>query len=556
MKTLNAWCLSGNPITTFTFPSGVTTVPGSMFYGCENLITVYFTNKITKILYRAFYNCVLLKNVELPSNLTELGSEAFYNCISLKSISLPESLETLGDGVFLLTRGLTISLQNPNLVIDDFTMYRDNNQTLFTYLGSNQNYNITVKSSCTLIAPKTFLQKKLQNVYFSNNENMTIGAYAFDSSLIKSIVMPPGLNTIESYAFQNCKILENVTFLGNQLKSIPEYCFYKNSNLKYIKLPTSIESIGNYAFQECPLLGDIGISSLNLLTSIGISAFKSSGLTTANLSPSVRTIGSSAFSGSSITGLTISCDIPQYMCQFCTSLTTLEMQAGIVEINIYAFSGCTSLIGFTIPTNLQTIGSFSFQNCEVLENVNMATNGNLNSVAGGSFQGCYKLKEIHLSPMEEKFSFYNGALMNFNQTQLIVFIPYSDIKNFVVPSEMEVIGSNAFMGSPKLMRVFFSGNRINRINYQAFKDCSNLNLVFFASSKIEVTFGTEVFLGCNNLKKCGSFSVPPSVKTTLLEQGIPSIAFKDDCETSVTCKIRPDFKISSAYLFPFITMNV
>lgn len=282
----------------------------------------------------------------------------------------------------------------------------------------------------------------------------------------------------------------------------------------------------------------------------------SSGLTTANLASSVQTIGSSAFSSSSITDLTIGCNIPQYMCQSCTSLTTLEMLPGIVEINIYAFSGCTSLLGFTIPTTLQTIGSFSFQNCDVLKDVNMATNGNLNSVAGGSFQRCYRLKEISLSPMEKNFSFYNGALMNRQQTQLIVFIPYSDIKNFVVPSEMEVIGSYAFMGSPRLVRVFFSGSRINRINYQAFKDCYNLNLVFFASSNIEVSFGTEVFIGCPNLKKCGTFSAPPSVKATLLEQGIPRIAFNDDCDTSVTCKIRPDFKISPSYLFPFITMSV
>ncbi|EAX94357.1 surface antigen BspA-like [Trichomonas vaginalis G3] len=243
VKTLTSWCVSGNPITTFTFPIDVTTVPSSMFNGCKQLTTVYFTNNITKILNNAFYYCSLLKNVELPPNLTELGNEAFYNCQSLKSISLPESLETLGNAVFGLVRDIVITSQNPNIVVDEYTMYRDNNQTLFTYLGSNQNYNITIRSSCNQIAAKTFLEKNLQNVYFSNNDNMTIGANAFESSKIKSIVMPPGLNFIDINAFKLCRNLENVTFLGNQLKSIPDYCFYKNFNLKYIKLPTSIESI-------------------------------------------------------------------------------------------------------------------------------------------------------------------------------------------------------------------------------------------------------------------------------------------------------------------------
>lgn len=551
-----SWCFSGNPIITFSFPKQITLVASSMFRGCRYLTTVYFTKNITVIQDSAFYDCFELKNIELPPNLTEIGNSAFYKCRSLTHISLPESLQTLGDGVFNLITNIEIDSQNPNFFIDEFVMYRDNNQTVFTYLGSNTNYDVIIRSDCTAIASNTFLSKKLKNVYFENNENMEIRANAFDYSTIVSIEMPPGLSLIGDSAFSNCQNLVNVTFQGNKLTTIPDYCFYNSKNLKYITLPKSIEKIGNYAFQDCTNLGDIGLSSLSSLNSIGISAFMSSGLTTANLPNSLNYVGTSAFNNSKIQDLSISCNISQMMCQYCTSLTTLDLREGVFQISLFAFNGCKSLEGFTIPKTLLIIGSFSFQNCEQLSEVNMVTNCNLKTVEGGCFTGCFNLKEIKLSPAEANFSFYNGALMNYIQTKLIVFIPYSEIKNFMVPSEMEVIGSYAFMGSPQLMRVFFSGSKIKRIDYQAFKNCPNLNFVFFASSKIDVAFGSEVFSGCYNLVKCGGFSAPSSVRNTLIAQGIPKIAFNNECDISVTCKIQPQFKISTMYLFPFIQMLI
>ncbi|EAX96890.1 surface antigen BspA-like [Trichomonas vaginalis G3] len=551
---INSWSMCGCPIASFTFPSLVTYVADNMFYLCTSLVTVYLTENITSIQDGAFLYCYSLKNIVLPSKLREIGKEAFSNCFSLTHISLPESLQTLGDGAFSSIDNIIIDSQNPNIVVDGFSMYTDKNQTLFIYLGSNQDSIVRIKSECNYIAAQTFLMKKFKHVYFENNDSMTIGASAFANSYIQSIEMPPGLKKIEGKAFAACHNLENVTFLGNQLKSIPDSCFIDAYNLKYITLPKSIESIGNYAFQSCTNLKNLGIATLNSLTSIGIAAFMWSGITSVRLSDSVSTIGSAAFNASKITDLSICCNISQMMCQYCTSLTTLELRGGVCEINIYAFKGCSSLTGFTIPQTLHFIKSFAFQDCDSLNDVSMATNGNLQTIEGGCCSNCISLKEIKLSQYEENFSFYNGALMNFNQTQLIVFIPYSDIKNFVVPTDTEVIGSNAFMGSPRLLRVFFSGNKINRINYQAFKNCRSLSLVFFSSSKIEVSFGSDVFSGCINLRSCGTFSAPRAVKETLISQGIPSIAFNDDCDTSVTCKIRHEFKISATYLTPFILM--
>ena len=220
-------------------------------------------------------------------------------------------------------------------------------------------------------------------------------------------------------------------------------------------------------------------------------------------------------------------------------------------IGPYAFDGCTSLQGFTIPSTLTSIQSFAFQTCTSLSTVYMSGECTLSRVDGGCFYECFSLTEIILPPSDQRYRFENGALTDYDQTNLIVFLPYSGVKNFIVPMTMRTIGQCAFMGSPSLIRVFFNGNNIQTIDYQAFKDCKNLNLVFFSSSSIK-TIGDQAFDGCNLLRKCGSFSAPSNAQKIIIEQGkIPSIAFKDDCGLSNSCKHIQHVEISSSYLYLF-----
>ncbi|EAY03375.1 surface antigen Bsp, putative [Trichomonas vaginalis G3] len=278
-----------------------------------------------------------------------------------------------------------------------------------------------------------------------------------------------------------------------------------------------------------------------------------SGLISAMLSLTLQSVGVRAFYGSSIGNLSISCLIPSGLCRLCTSLETLTLNEGVSQIGPFAFSECTSLIGFTIPKRLTKILEFAFESCSSLSNVRMVANCNLESIEGGCFYGCHNLKFINLSIYDTSYLFQNGALTFHNQSKLMVFIPYSGIKNFIVPNDMEVIGRCAFMGSPTLLRVFFNGNKIKMIEYQAFKDCPNLNLIFIASSN-SISLGNQVFDGCPLLRKCGSFSVPQDIKQIFIAQKIPNIAFSDECPMENSCEqIR--FSFISIFAFcPFILL--
>lgn len=79
-----------------------------------------------------------------------------------------------------------------------------------------------------------------------------IGAYAFDEKALKTVVIPEGVEVIESYAFSECSDLVNVS-LPSTLKIISSGVFNECVSLTEIELPNNLEYIGSYAFEECKL---------------------------------------------------------------------------------------------------------------------------------------------------------------------------------------------------------------------------------------------------------------------------------------------------------------
>lgn len=94
---------AGTPMTSITFPDGMTTVPAYMFSGCASLTTVDL-NDVTALGNYAFSSCGLLSSVDAPSVET-VGQYAFTDNNALQSIELP-SARTLGNGAFNMCKNL------------------------------------------------------------------------------------------------------------------------------------------------------------------------------------------------------------------------------------------------------------------------------------------------------------------------------------------------------------------------------------------------------------------------------------------------------------------
>lgn len=124
----------------------------------------------------------------------------------------------------------------------------------------------------------------LYNCFYQNRliirETTRIIGHRFSSyrPCIRSVVFPPSVEVIGSYAFYRCKNLQYVSFKGkSRLKVIGNNSFYESSLIK-ITFPSSVELIGFSSFENCKSLKQINFSTGKILKRIGYSAFAYSGV--------------------------------------------------------------------------------------------------------------------------------------------------------------------------------------------------------------------------------------------------------------------------------------
>ena len=137
-------------------------------------------------------------------------------------------------------------------------------------------------------------------------------------SSLKSITLPPSVQTIEERAFQACRSLERLTFSDNtQIEELPKLALAASYKLKSINLPASIKTIGDMCFYYCESLESIEMPQS--LVSIGEKAFYE-----------------------------------------CSSLKDVQLNEELTSIGDMAFYYCYKLKKIVFPQSLQHLGSNSF----------------------------------------------------------------------------------------------------------------------------------------------------------------------------------------------------
>lgn len=542
-------------ISKINFIEGYQKITTAMFQNCASLAEISLPNSINTIDSYAFAGCTKLQTINLPENLTTIGSNAFKGCLALKYLELPSSVTDIGQAAFSACPNLFVNVsKNTIFLIKDNMLFKNGKQELGEYFGSESDANIIIPAECKIVGASTFSYKNVNSITFSGNDDLSVGETAFMQSTVVSIEFPPGLKSLGQKCFHTCPRLTTVSFTGNLLTSIPDYCFYYCPMLNNIKLPSSVTSIGVSSFQGCPNIGDIGLSSTSVSV-IGQNAFFTSGVSDASLPGTITRIDYGSFCNSGITKVVISCSsISQRSFSTCTSLINATLCDGVESIDQYSFNGCSSLEYVYLPVSIRSIGEFCFLDCFSLKHVFLAAESSLSEVKGGVFVGCTSLTNISVSASDSKFVFENGALMNRAETNLITFLPHSGITTFAVPPPMETIGAYAFMSCRTLVRVIFSGSNIKRLSYQSFKGCSKLSFIFFSSSSL-TTIDNEVFSGCPLLRHCGSISCPPTLYQVFLSAGLPQQSMNSDCHEYVfSCNYKPCSTSHFIYYSVFIIM--
>ena len=82
--------------------NGITSLPASAFEGCENMVSINFTEveTLTSIDSFAFKGCKSLTSITLPSTVSYIGQCAFSGCSALTSINIPSVITSIPAGLF------------------------------------------------------------------------------------------------------------------------------------------------------------------------------------------------------------------------------------------------------------------------------------------------------------------------------------------------------------------------------------------------------------------------------------------------------------------------
>ena len=162
------------------------------FRNCITLTRFTCYAPLSAVGAEAFRGCAALSETELPDSVEEVGEMAFYGCGNMTSLSLGSGVKSIGKNAFYglsSLESITVSEQNSVYSGEGNCLVEKATGTLL--LGSAQS-----------VIPDDV--KKIGDNAFLNNE------------AIREIALPKGVTRIGTAAFNGCKGLTSLTFLGTQ----------------------------------------------------------------------------------------------------------------------------------------------------------------------------------------------------------------------------------------------------------------------------------------------------------------------------------------------------
>lgn len=398
------------------------------FTNCTHLHDVLLPDTVEHIGGGTFAGCNGLEKITLPKNLQTIGQYAFFDT-GLTEIIIPDSVESIGYcafGYYISASGQTASKDEAFIIVgkqgsaayiyahdtDSDYDYKNN----FSFLTPEQyeekqlemqalnstrsgDYDYAVvdgqvalitcySTEDVITVPDTIDGKKVDAIYTScfniscpaseiiipeGIKEIKRRAF-YECGNLKKITTPASLKTIGDNAFDSCKALEHVEFLG--VENIGDQIFRECTALKTVKADGCLQKWDDEEpFLYCIALEDITITegSGNYSSENGIIYNKDKSLLIAYppakpdtefIAPKgVKEIAQSAF----IRAQNLKkVEIPEadvindYAFEECTNLTEIKLSDTLTTLGIDAFYNCTSLKTLHLPESLVNIGTCAF----------------------------------------------------------------------------------------------------------------------------------------------------------------------------------------------------
>ena len=406
--------------------------------------------------------------------------------------------------------------------------------------------------------------EKDENGYYDMDEKKS----AIGNDTVVSVVIPEGVEAINKYAFYNCTKLSKVV-LPSTCKTIGAHAFENSVLLEEVNFD-HVKIVSDYAFSGCASLrtggestkeiytvGDYGFAgtrfaslTLTRLSRIGVGAFSGCAqLKSVTLGAHTR-VAEKMFEKCGLTSITIYGDsiadeafaecfdlatvviandityLGVSAFKDCKKLSSVTFGAGVEQIASGAFMGCKKLTTLTLPNGSIRIGDDAFANSG-LTTLKLSANTELPYLGIALFRGFESNVTIDTT-LSNLYITEGGAIYNATKDTLVYVLPSEMVTTFTVPACVKNIGSGAFSSLKKLKSVYFeTGSLLQYIGENAFADCSVLSIVDLPSNYIAVDH--LAFYATNSLKNINLSKV-----TELGEYAFSESAIKEANLSSVT----------------------
>ncbi len=498
-----------------SLPESLELLGGSAFQGCESLVSIIIPSGLKRLESRTFMDCSSLNKVEFgnDSQLEYIGSECFAFCESLKEFDMPDKVAELeegenGIGIFEDSQILRLKLSAALKSIPNYLGLEESLTTLS--FGEN--------SQLTLIEEGAFLgYTKIKQIILPEGVK-TIGSRAFDNCIsLETISFPSTLKTIDGEVFHNCKAVKDIycysmtppevnafhfSFDDTSGETKTNWDFYRNATLhvpygtagKYTTTdPWDLfDSYGIVVEEDAPEMPDGMIAFADFRTrTLCINNWDTNGdgFLSKEEAAAVTDLGT-----------VFKYDYKNKLTKF-TSFDELQYFTGLTSIPDNAFYGSEKMKSIVLPKNLTSIGKGAFGGCSNL--LSIAIPEGVTTISENAFNGCSGMTTLTIPKTVESISgnafYYCGGLESIKVADGNTVYDSRDNCNAIISTANNKLILGCMNTSIP--------NTVKTIGQYAFYNCLGLTSVFIPSS-VDI-IETYAFYGCTNIT---SITVDPDNK--------------------------------------------
>ncbi len=340
-------------------------------------------------------------------------------------------------------------------------------------------------------------------------ESETATPWAELRDSIRQLKIESGVTVIGNNAFNNCTVLESVSF-PDTLMYIGWSAFFHCYALTEVKIPASVTWIADDAFAYCSGVQQYIVEEGNPAYRVSIGGLTTLDYTTFIVYPS----GSTQYTGVRLSIYTKT--INNYAFAYASSLQDIKLPAGITSIPFAAFYACTGLREVFIPASVTEIAAYAFAECSALTDIYFGgTAAQWQSITVEEYNDPFHNANVHcvddLNEIADTGLTWSidssgtmtisgsGEIPNYDDT-FYGLSPWYDarnsIKNLVLSSGVTSIGEFAFYRCEELTSVSLP-NGLQSIKYGAFAYCPKLTSISIPKTVTE--YESEAILGCVEL---------------------------------------------------------